>query len=567
MAKFEFRFLSNTAYLGVIRKLVPSVTSYISNLNFGSADRYKCTLALVEAFNNAVFHAHKSRKDLWITIRFQISEKDLKIDVIDRGKGFKFPKYDLPDVGSTHGRGLFLIRSIMDDVSYKKRKNGNVLRMVYVFPEEEMKKSKGISEREVPESEAIEVLHDISRAIVVAGSLEEVCKAILARAAKALRVEKASIMKFDPTDDLLKIVAAKGIPLKVVGDARVKVGEGISGKVFKSMKPLLVEDIKTESYALRNKRYKSRSLISAPVTAFPMKIGGSPVGVFNMTDRKDGKPFTKRDLRLLTIIANQTASYLHIYDLAGRLQTAERMRRELEIARGIQGNLLPKKVPNMPGLDAAGSCLMAEKVGGDYFDFLAGGWAPPAIVIADVSGHDVGAAILMAAFRSALKSETAIPLLPPAVIMRRLNNMLFEDLVKAEQFISVCYVQYQNSTKTLRYTNAGHNPPLSFDSKNKKFSLLKTDDPLIGVVKSEHFHEKSCKLNKGAVVVMYTDGVVETANSKGVRFGYNRFKKVIRDNGKKSAKILVREITNAVKDFAGEAGIKDDVTVVVLKVK
>lgn len=415
------------------------------------------------------------------------------------------------------------------------------------------------------EKRALGALYDLSQAMMSSASINEVFDKILDKAMKIVGVEKASIMRYDPHGSVLKIVAARGIPRGIMQDVRVKVGEGISGKVFASEKPLLIEDVKKRKDALREKRYKSRSLISAPVSCFPLKVRGKAVGVINMTDKKNREPFTEADLQLLTTIAAQAAAYIHIYDLAESLKESDRMRREIEIAREIQAALLPDHVPDLRGVSVAGRCLMAERIGGDYYDVLSSGWSPPAFVVADVSGHDIGAALLMSAFRSALRSEVGIPVLPPSAVVRRINRVLYGDLVKAEQFISMTYLQYIHSSRTLRYSTAGHHPVLLFSPRSKSFSKLETEGPLLGIERGEHFYEGKCTVSKGDIAVMYTDGVIEAQGGRGERFGFARLKKSIAKNFKKTPKGILDGIFDDVDKFVGQSRVKDDITVVVLK--
>lgn len=417
------------------------------------------------------------------------------------------------------------------------------------------------------EKKALKALYELSRATMSAASIADVFESILNKAMKIIGVEKASIMRFDPADRTLRIIAARGVPRRVMESARVRVGEGISGKVFASGRPLLVRDVKAVPEALRRRRYKSRSLISAPVTCFPLRVRGRAVGVINMTDKKSGAAFTPADLQLLTTMAAQAATYIHIYDLINSLKETEQMRKELEMARDIQAALLPHRVPKLKGVDVAGRCLMAARIGGDYYDFLSSGWSPPAFVVADVSGHDIGAALLMSAFRSALRAEVGIPVLPPSAVVRRMNRTLYDDLVKAEQFISMSYLQYIHSSRVVRYSTAGHHPMWLYSPRKGSFSSLVTEGPLLGIERGEHFYEKKQKVAKGDVVVMYTDGLVEARGSGGKQFGMNRLKKSIAGYAKKTPAHIVEGICRDVQRFVGSSLLKDDVTLVVLKFK
>ncbi|PIR16671.1 MAG: hypothetical protein COV46_07370 [Deltaproteobacteria bacterium CG11_big_fil_rev_8_21_14_0_20_49_13] len=418
------------------------------------------------------------------------------------------------------------------------------------------------------ETKQLSVLHDLSRAIVGASRMEDVCQRILDRTVNLLSVSKASIMKIDKRDGMLKIVASKGIPAGVIRDVKVRVGEGISGKVFKSKKPIMIRDIKATGFE-QKKRYKTSSLISTPVTCFKMKVGGKPVGVINVTDKKGGKHFTGDDLKLLNTIANQTASYLHLCDLAEDARESEHVMRELDLARAIQQRLLPQRIPGVQGLDIAGVCLTAEHVGGDYFDVIVGGARPPSVVVADVAGHSISAAMMMSAFRSALRSDNTVSLYSPAIIAERLNNILYDDLASAEQFISMVYLQVipggGNFGSVIKYTTAGHHPPLIL--KGNGFIDHSTEDILLGVERFPEYHERRIDVDSGNIIVLYTDGLVEAADKKGKRFGNERLRGCVRKNKHHSATKMVELLCLDVKEFIGKKPLADDVTVVIIKVK
>ncbi len=412
----------------------------------------------------------------------------------------------------------------------------------------------------------LSVLHELSKAVISVNRPEDVYQRILKIVADVFGVAKASIMKLDPEDRELKIVASVGLPAAVAASARVKIGEGISGSVFKSNKPVLIKNIKASRFESK-KRYKSNSLMSAPVRCFAMSVGGRPVGVINVTDRKSSKAFTPADLKLLTTIANQTAAFIHLCDLGEMAARAEKLRNELELARNIQQRLLPRKQVHVEGLDIAGKCITAERVGGDYFDVISGGVRPLSIVVADVAGHSVSAAMMMAALRSAVHAGGASCIFSPAIATERLNRILFDDLAGAERFVSLCYAQLVRSVAkgcSLKYTTAGHYAPLVL-SKGEFFGEA-SNDPLLGIDKKAVFHERKVELKEKDVVVFFTDGLVEARNKKGDTFGISRLKNIVKNNRNFPAEEMVEILCGEVRSFTGKADLVDDVTVVILKV-
>jgi sigma-B regulation protein RsbU (phosphoserine phosphatase) len=417
------------------------------------------------------------------------------------------------------------------------------------------------------DSTALGAIYALSQAITGAAEPSQVYELILDEVVRSLGVQKASIMTFDPEQGVLKIAAARGMDPKIMNRAVVRVGEGISGKVFQSNEPLLIKDIQAEGVSSGRERYHTTSLMSAPVTCFPMKVGKEVLGVINVTDRTDGKPFGEGDLRLLTTFTNQAAAYLHIIKLSEIQAENERIRQQLEIARQIQYKLLPSDPPHVEGLDIAGRLITAERVGGDYYDVFFTDAKKPSFVVADVSGHSIGAALIMAAFRSAIRSQKDADY-SPSILSQRINSILYDDLFQSEQFISMTYLQYLKSRQTVQYTAAGHPPPLIWRAVDGKFEEIGTGDPLLGIEQRGVFHEKQMVVSKGDVIVMYTDGIVEAlaGGSRADRFGRDRMVECLKDAVVGSARQIVDVLVESVQAFADPDPLRDDITALVLKV-
>lgn len=411
----------------------------------------------------------------------------------------------------------------------------------------------------------IDAVSALSEAIARAADPDQIYDMILDVVVKFLGVEKASIMAYDESIDALRIVAARGMDPDIVKKAVVRVGEGISGKVFASHEPLLVKDIKAEGVGSGRDRYQTSSLISAPVTCFPMKMGEEALGVINVTDRSDNRPFTEDDLQLLTTLSNQAAAYLHIGKLMEERQAAQRIKQQLEIARQIQYRLIPQDAPQLEGLDISGRLITAEKVGGDYYDCFTADAKRPSFVVADVSGHSIGAALIMAAFRSAIRAQKDADFTPSQMV-QKINSIIFEDLYQAEQFISMTYLQYVRPRKIIQYTTAGHPAPIVWRNANKSFEVVGTEDPLIGIEPRAVFHEKQMVVSSGDVIFLYTDGITEAKNRDGEMFGHERLQGCLEDAVVGDAKQIVDVIVENVQAFIDPLTPRDDITALVIKI-
>jgi len=268
--------------------------------------------------------------------------------------------------------------------------------------------------------------------------------------------------------------------------------------------------------------------------------------------------------------------YIGVQTDVTQLRKAEEERHEMEIAKQIQLSLLPGSPLQVSGVVIAGYCLPASHVGGDYFDYFYGQDAID-IVIADVSGHSMGAALIMAETRSTLKAEALRTLHLPAdgealqteagtgEILRVLNALLYEDLNRAELFITMFYMKYNPATRRLSYANAGHNRPLLLPAGAKVCRELDAEGIIFGVAREIVFEEKSIVLNQGDLVLLYTDGVTEAQNPAGEFFGAERLARLLATQGPHAPQEIINKIVKELKSFCEGNSFADDVSMVVLK--
>ena len=237
--------------------------------------------------------------------------------------------------------------------------------------------------------------------------------------------------------------------------------------------------------------------------------------------------------------------------------------KEMEIAKQIQLSLLPPAPPPMTGVDCAGRCVAATHIGGDYYDIFLHG-EEVAMVMADVSGHSVGAALIMVETRSVLRAQLQT-LQSPAEILAALNELLHDDLSRAELFITMAYLSYHPGTGRLRYTNAGHPPPLLYRASGDSFLELDAEGLVIGVNREVFFEERSLSIERGDLLFLYTDGIIEAEGPGGELFGTRRLQTIITREHRRPAAELITAVLAAVRTFSGMSSFKDDISMLVLK--
>jgi phosphoserine phosphatase RsbU/P len=287
--------------------------------------------------------------------------------------------------------------------------------------------------------------------------------------------------------------------------------------------------------------------------------------------RKDGTLYPEE--QTITPVTDETG-YIKYFicikqDITGRklaeqaLLENNSILKELEIAKQIQLSLLPPSPPPLPGIDCAGRCVSATHIGGDYYDIFLNG-DEVALVMADVSGHSVGAALIMVETRSVLRAQLQT-LHSPAKILAALNDLLHDDLSRAELFITMSYLSYDTRSGRLRYTNAGHPPPILYHASGATFLELDAEGLIIGVKKDVAFEERSLGVESGDLLLLYTDGIIEAEGPGGELFGTRRLQTILAREYRKPAHEIITAVLAAVRAFSGANSFKDDISMLVLK--
>jgi len=243
------------------------------------------------------------------------------------------------------------------------------------------------------------------------------------------------------------------------------------------------------------------------------------------------------------------------------------MERELKIASEIQKKLLPDSSPVIQGYELFGVNVSSTDVGGDYYDFIPLGKDRWGIAIGDVSGHGVGAALLMASARSSLRGLAVSGLEETDVLMKDLNDLFVQD-VQPGNFMTIVYGIFDFQTGSYFYTNAGHSLPLIYNPEKDEFRELVSHGTMIGLFDDSVYESGSCSLAKGELLIFYTDGIVEQPSDNGEETNYyslESFQEVIRNSKGSSLKDLAHKIQEEVYRFAGKRTLDDDMTLVLIR--
>jgi serine phosphatase RsbU (regulator of sigma subunit) len=242
--------------------------------------------------------------------------------------------------------------------------------------------------------------------------------------------------------------------------------------------------------------------------------------------------------------------------------------RELAIGRKMQRSMLPQQVPQVPGWHFAAHYDTAWQVGGDFYDFISlneavNGQSEICLVIADVTGKGVPAALYMAVARTLIRAETGKGQ-SPAQVLRRVNELILNDN-RSPLFLSVLQAMLDVKTGDVVYASAGHNPPLCFRESSGQVEELPAHGTLLGAFVDVSFSEERTLLEPGDTLILYTDGVSEARDAEGNFFGDRRLKSAVAAAGDCPVEEMVQALVTAVNEFTGSMPQADDMTIVAVK--
>jgi sigma-B regulation protein RsbU (phosphoserine phosphatase) len=301
---------------------------------------------------------------------------------------------------------------------------------------------------------------------------------------------------------------------------------------------------------------------------------GRLVGLLALGPRLSEEPYSGEDLRLLASVASQAGMALEnfrlVEDIAEKLETERRTEREMEIAKDVQSRLLPQSAPDMKTLECAGRCLQARRVGGDYYDFLEVGRNQLGLVLADVSGKGVHAALLVANLQAHLRSLSALThgatgLMTPLDLVKTLEevNRILWKSTAAQHYATLFVGVYDDSTRRLTYVNCGHNPPMLLRADGS-VDRLEATATVIGLFETWECAAREIQMHPADLLAIFSDGVTEAMLGEE-EFGEPRLIEELRRTSRLPVEQVVTGVFNAVQQFsAGDQS--DDLTLVVARV-
>lgn len=413
--------------------------------------------------------------------------------------------------------------------------------------------------RQLTTIDKLRLLLDITKTISRSLDLDEVLNLVMDTLASLLPYDAAGIYLIEKPSDAspftFKSTVIRGYQLKALIKPRLKLGEGFIGTVAQTGQPLLAPDVS------RDKRYfKARELTRSEMVA-PIISNDRVIGVFDLeSDELDA--YSQDDLAVLKLLASQVAIIIEKVRLHEQMAEKKRLQGQLEVARQVQLELLPKADPEMPGFDISAYIFPTEEVSGDYYDWVQIYEDQIGVVVADAVGKGIPAALLMAFLRASLRSAIQVGY-APNIAFSKVSELL-RDSTEENQFITSIYGILDTTNKSFVFSNAGHNPPLLI-KPNGEYRYVEYGDTPLGMFDDTHYHQHFIRFEPGQVMVIYTDGITEAANSVGEEYGNERLAKRVLEGIDLPAKQMIDHIRKAVADFTERKFLDDDGTLFVIK--
>lgn len=338
-------------------------------------------------------------------------------------------------------------------------------------------------------------------------------------------------------------------------DAMLMSGHGLVGHVIRTGEVVDVPDVSLDLRYVVG-RESTRSEIAVPIMG-----ATTPVGALNLeSDRLDA--FDDEDLEILHVFADAASAAIGRALLHRELMERRRIEHQMQLAQDVQTRLLPAEPPRVAGYDIGGMCLPTFEIGGDYYDCIELSDDLLGLVVADVSGKGIAAALSMTAFRSVLRSQ-ARRRREPSHLANRLN-VLMPDATGESAYVTCVYALLEPADGCLRYTNCGHNPPLLIRASGEIERLECGGFPL-GIFMDSRYETGVTTIEPGDVALFYTDGVVESFNAEGQEFGIERLARVLTQARHHPVREIIDEILRATRAFCGAEEFADDFTVMIIR--
>jgi sigma-B regulation protein RsbU (phosphoserine phosphatase) len=404
----------------------------------------------------------------------------------------------------------------------------------------------------------LSTLNDLARVISSTMSLDVVIENVIKRAVKGVHVEQGliTLVLEEKPSSMYTIIRTQDSKSQ---HDNFHLNQNILGWMLNNKKPLIANDFHHDS---RFPGVKVEGEIKS-LLCVPLLSKNRLVGVLAVINKLNKGPFTDDDVRLLSIIGAQSAQVLENARLYEEEQKRIALEKELVAAREVQMNLLPKQLPKVPNFEFAAINIPAKEVGGDFYDIYALDDNKYEIVIADVAGKGLPAALLATLGKGVIYSQIAQRIAIESQLTA--SNTILRGIIPSKSFITSILAIVDSMERSVTFANAGHCYPLLYRHNSNTVEQLVVRGMALSLAEEIRFDVRSVKMQPGDCILLYSDGLEDAQNMMQEFFGEQKVAETLQQHASDSAEILLKSVVAEIKRFTSGVSQFDDITIFTIK--
>ncbi len=531
-------------------------------------------LAAVEAANNAVNATPAGRRHFPIILEANVSADSVEVRLTDHTDGFELPERAvLPDTDSEHGRGLYLIQVLVDSLDYLQGRGSNCLVLTRKRAEpvplrppgqpEQLEAELSLMTEELAASyESLSAIFNFTATLCQAEEPLDLVVPWMKELGRITAADWHAFFILSPDGRALCCASAEGaeIPALIAIDWAQQVDDFLASTAVQSRQDFWFGP---QTSVLPGDPL-AKAIVGTSGFLHPVFLGATLVGLAAVGRRVAEHPFTAGQVNVIHTFADFLGSQVRYGQVQREITRSEVMLRELEIAASIQRSLLPANLPKSVHLDIAASATSAHEVGGDFYDVIEQEDGGILVVIADVMGKGVPAALFAAILRAVIRGRHDLAS-HPGQLLEWLNESLFADFDRVDMFATVQLAYFDPDGRVLRAATAGHCPLLVVNPYGN-ITELGADGLPIGIQPACEYPERTVPIVPGSHTLLYTDGLIEAQNLHAELWGLTHLQAWLRNTAGtlRTAGQIGADLRAELQRFRGTTPVNDDVTFVVL---
>jgi len=574
--------------LSEVRGAAQTVRRFLAGQGCTEKEQTACDLSLVEACNNAIKYADGDARRKPVLVECLCEGAQIEVRVTDHTSGFAWPRRaQLPAQESESGRGVYLIQTLMDRANYFQAPGENILVLrIHRAPQPDREPPPAAADENALQRQLAENQRVVGNMVEELSSCYESLSAIFRYGGRQSQIGDLPAFAHRLLVDLLHITSADWFVLRLAPPGEARLAVLAASEPVLNLDSLAIPEqaqkngpVELEAAASRCAVWFDESRPLEPADPLgrvkpgsyglvhPICFSGNLIGTLALGKTPPSEPAGLVFTASQTNVIGTFAEFLAIQVVNTRFQEEQVASRlvahELQIANNIQQSLLLKTLPQLPGFELAAHCRSAQQVGGDFYDVLRVNDHSLLLVVADVMGKGVPAAMFAVILRTLLRAAPELTHQPSA-LLTRVNRLLFEDLSGVDMFITAQLAHVDARERRIVTASAGHCPLLVASGGGvRQFS---PEGMPLGILPETTFSDEIIDLPRDTRVLLYTDGLIEAVNAAGERYGEERLAQWLQasSSARRTAEELKRELAESLREFQRNTVLNDDETFLIM---